>query len=391
MTLSPLQQYGLVTANYWAFTLTDGALRMLVLLYFYQLGYSPLEVAMMFVFYEFFGMVTNLLGGWLGAKLGLNVTMNLGLALQVVALGLLAVPETNLSVAYVMFAQGLSGVAKDLNKMSAKSAIKSLATQSSNQLYVWVSVLTGSKNALKGVGFFLGASLLAWLGFRDALMVLAALVFVPLVFSIVLLDGRLGQAKTKSKFSELFSRSAAINGLSAARFFLFGARDIWFVVALPVYLTGVLHWSEVQVGTFMALWVMGYGGVQALSPRITRLANLEPNKGLAMKLALLLALVPLLMAGLLNWQPETVVVLGLVVFGVMFALNSAVHSFLIVHFSAVDGASKDVGFYYMANAGGRLVGTVLSGYVYQQAGLVGCLVFSGCFIFISAILAKQIK
>ena len=62
-------QYLVITGNYWAFTLTDGALRMLVVLHFHQLGYSPLQVAMLFLFYEVFGVVTNLVGGWLGGKM----------------------------------------------------------------------------------------------------------------------------------------------------------------------------------------------------------------------------------------------------------------------------------------------------------------------------------
>ena len=163
--LSPeIRQYLLVTGNYWAFTLTDGALRMLVVLYFHGLGYSPLAIASLFLFYEIFGVVTNLVGGWLGARLGLNRTMNIGLALQVLALGMLLAPSLWLTVPWVMGAQALSGIAKDLNKMSAKSSIKLLVPgEAQGQLYRWVALLTGSKNALKGVGFFLGGALLALL------------------------------------------------------------------------------------------------------------------------------------------------------------------------------------------------------------------------------------
>ncbi|WP_127120365.1 organoarsenical effux MFS transporter ArsJ [Thiomicrospira sp. S5] len=374
--MSLKQQYGLITANYWAFTITDGALRMLVLLFFYQLGYSPLEIAMLFLFYEFFGIVTNLFGGWLGARLGLNVTMNIGLGLQVIALMMLAVSPEWLSVAYVMAAQALSGIAKDLNKMSAKSAIKSLAPDTDGQLYRWVSVLTGSKNALKGVGFFIGAVLLGAVGFQYALFVLVMLILVPLFFSIIYLDGQLGKAQNKPKFQEMFSKSPAINWLSGARFFLFGARDVWFVVALPVYLQGVLQWSHTEVGTFMALWIIGYGVVQATTPKWTGLkkgrdADQEhnPTRTTAMKLALALAVVPALMAATLSYSPQVILVGGLLVFGVVFALNSAVHSYLIVSYADADGTSKDVGFYYMANAAGRLAGTVLSGWVYQVSGM----------------------
>ena len=396
MALSAMKQYGLVTANYWAFTLTDGAIRMLVLLYFYELGYSPLEIAMLFLFYEFFGIVTNLFGGWLGARVGLNVTMNLGLSLQVIALLMLAVPAEYLTVVYVMVAQALSGIAKDLNKMSAKSSIKSLASEEEGQLYRWVAVLTGSKNALKGVGFFLGAGLLAWIGFEGALYVLTAIILVPLVFSIWLLDSRLGRAKNKPKFSEMFSKSPQVNQLSAARFFLFGARDVWFVVALPVYLQGVLAWSHVQVGMFMAIWVIGYGFVQAATPKLTGIqkgtqVTALPTSHTAMKLAGLLFLIPLAMGWVLDWEPQWVLVIGLALFGVVFALNSAVHSYLIVSYADEDGTSKDVGFYYMANAGGRLVGTLLSGYVYQVAGMEACLYVSAAFVMMALLWVKKVE
>lgn len=396
--LSSLQQYGLVTANYWAFTLTDGAIRMLVLLYFNQLGYSPFDIALLFLLYEFFGVVTNLIGGWLGARLGLNVTMNLGLVLQIIALMMLTVDSSYLTVAYVMAAQALSGIAKDLNKMSAKSSIKSLASDASGQLYSWVALLTGSKNALKGVGFFIGAALLEGIGFTNALYVLVAIIVLPLVFSIFLLDASLGKAKTQSKFSEIFSKSQAINWLSAARFFLFGARDIWFVVALPVFLESVLGWSFMAVGTFMAAWVIGYGFVQAITPKLTGIkkgkaveGGAKPTSMTAMKLAVLLALIPIVMAPLLSWHPQTVILVGLMIFGIVFALNSAVHSYLIVSFADEDGASKDVGFYYMANAGGRLIGTLLSGLTYQFAGMEASLVVSSVFVMLAAALVLKAK
>jgi len=393
MTLSPLQQYGLVTANYWAFTVTDGAIRMLVLLYFHQLGYSPLEIALLFVFYEFFGIVTNLFGGWLGARLGLNVTMNLGLGLQIIALMMLTVSPEWLTVAYVMTAQALSGIAKDLNKMSAKSSVKSLASEATGQLYRWVALLTGSKNALKGVGFFVGAALLGAVGFVNALYVLTALIVVPLIFSLLWLDGSLGKAKNKPKFQDVFSKSSAINWLSGARFFLFGARDVWFVVALPVYLQAVLGWSHTAVGAFMASWIIGYGIVQAFAPKLTGRGKgqANPTQQTAMKLALMLALVPMTIGLLLSFSPTLVVIFGLLVFGVVFALNSSVHSYLIVSYADADGTSKDVGFYYMANAAGRLIGTILSGWIYQIAGLEATLWVSSLFVILAALLVLKAK
>ena len=266
---NPLAQYLVVTASYWAFTLTDGALRMLVVLFFYQLGFSPLEIAMLFVLYEFFGVVTNLFGGWLASRIGLNVTMHVGLALQIFSLMMLLVDPALLTVAYVMVAQALSGIAKDLNKMSAKSSIKGLVTDEDGGLYRWVARLTGSKNALKGVGFFLGGVLLASVGFRGALMWMAGMLVIVLLCSVLLLDSKLGVATFKPRFRDMFSSSSAINRLAAARFFLFSARDVWFVVALPVYLQSQLGWSHVAVGTLLAGWVIAYGAVQALAPAVT--------------------------------------------------------------------------------------------------------------------------
>ncbi len=387
--MNPLtRQYLLVTANYWAFTLTDGALRMLVVLHFHQLGYSPLQVAMLFVFYEIFGVITNLVGGWLGARLGLNRTMNLGLVLQVGALAMLAVPAALLTVPWVMAAQAFSGIAKDLNKMSAKGSIKLLVPGDQQaRMYRWVALLTGSKNALKGVGFFLGAVLLAWLGFKGAVLAMAAALALVWVGSLLFLQADLGRAKAKPKFRELLSKSPAINRLSAARLFLFGARDVWFVVALPVFLAEVLGWPHAQVGGFMALWIIGYGGVQALAPAITGLRQGPvPDGRAAFGWALPLAGLAAGMAAALwaGWPAQTVLVTGLLAFGVLFALNSALHSYLIISYAREDGVSLDVGFYYMANAGGRLLGTVLSGAVYQAWGLAACLAISAAFVLVAA-------
>ena len=393
--MNAIQQYTLVTANYWAFTLTDGALRMLILLFFYQQGYSPLEIAMLFLFYEFFGIVTNLFGGWLGAKMGLKVTMDLGLFLQISSLLMLALNPDWLSVGFVMFAQALSGIAKDLNKMSAKSSIKSLASSadgSEHKLYHWVALLTGSKNALKGVGFFMGAFLLSTVGFQDALYLMAGMLTIALLISMVFLDSKLGKAKNKSKFSEIFSKSPAINGLSAARFFLFGARDVWFVVALPIYLASVLGWEHTQIGIYMALWIIGYGLVQAIAPKLTGLKQGKlPTATTAMLLAFSLASIPVMMGLTLAYEPQWILLIGLILFGFVFALNSAVHSYLIVSYADADGTSKDVGFYYMANAAGRLTGTVLSGYIYQVAGMEACLFTAAAFVLIAGALAGRIE
>ncbi|MCK5355305.1 MAG: organoarsenical effux MFS transporter ArsJ, partial [Methyloprofundus sp.] len=356
---TPVQQYMLVTASYWAFTLTDGALRMLVILYFHQLGYSPLEVASLFLLYEFCGVITNLVGGWIAAHMGLNTTLQFGLALQIVALAMLMVEPSLLSVVYVMIAQAVSGMAKDLNKMSAKSSIKLLVPRhAQGKLYQWVSLLTGSKNTLKGVGFFLGSMLLATLGFRAAVAVMAVGLVVVLLLSFLLMKKDLGKTPYKPKFTDIFSKSAAVNQLSAARFFLFSARDIWFVIALPVFLQDQLHWDYTDVGALLAAWVIGYGIVQSVAPFITGIRKGKvPDGKTAMLWALLLATLPLSIAVFLyqQWHTESVLIIGLLVYGAVFAINSAVHSYLIVAYAKEEGVSLDIGFYYMANAMGRLV------------------------------------
>ncbi|MEL0083797.1 MAG: organoarsenical effux MFS transporter ArsJ [Gammaproteobacteria bacterium] len=389
-----LRQYLLVTFNYWAFTLTDGALRMLVILYFHQLGYAPLQIALLFLFYEFFGVVTNLVGGWLGARLGLNLTMNIGLLLQVVALGMLMLPGEMLSVPWVMAAQGLSGIAKDLNKMSAKSSIKLfVADGAEGKLYRWIALLTGSKNALKGGGFFLGGLLLSLVGFTTAIGIMAAGLLLVWLASVLTLKKELGKAKNKPKFNEIFSKSRAVNQLSACRLFLFGSRDVWFVIGLPVYLSSTLAWGHSQVGAFLASWIIGYGVVQSIAPRITGLgAARVPDGRDALIWAALLCAVPAVIAAALSadWNAQWVLMAGLGLFGALFAINSSLHSYLIVSYAGADGVSLDVGFYYMANAMGRLTGTVLSGWLFQAYGLTTCLAVSSLMILVTTLLSAAL-
>ena len=387
-----IRNYAVVTGAYWAFTLTDGALRLLVLLHFFNLGYSPVQLAFLFLFYEFFGIVTNLLGGWIASRMGLRVTLLSGLMLQVAALGLLSLlnpawPEWG-SVAYVMAAQALSGIAKDLTKMSSKSVIKVLVPDDAKGvLFKWVAILTGSKNALKGVGFFLGGFLLGTMGFEGSLYLMAGVLLVIWAESWIALPANMGQAKTKVGFKQLFSKTHEINVLSAARLFLFGARDIWFVVGVPVFLEGTLGWSFSQVGTFMALWVIGYGILQSITPNLLR--GKHPGGTTAAVSAFALAIVAAAVPLSFGWgaSPGIVLVAGLAVFGAVFALNSAVHSFLILDYTDGDKVALNVGFYYMANAGGRLIGCLLSGILYQVAGLPGCLWGAFAFALISALIA----
>ncbi len=396
-----VKQYLLITTNYWFFTLTDGALRMLVLLYFYQLGYAPFTIAMLFLFYEVFGVITNLVGGWLGARIGLNKTMNMGLLMQVVALVMLSVPEQYLTVVWVMLAQALSGIAKDLNKMSAKSSIRTLIPSNNNGqqvgLFRWVAYLTGSKNALKGCGFFLGASLLSAVGFSLAMLMMASILAIIFILSLCTLQSDLGKAKHKVKFKQIFSNDTSLNYLSAARLFLFAARDVWFVVALPLFLVSQLGWQHTAVGMFMALWIIGYGIVQSSTPKFFIRKNQHniDAKSLSFWAGSLAVVTLLLSSGLfyaseINVSVENVLVGGLFVFGAVFAINSALHSYVIVAMAREDGTSMDVGFYYMANALGRLLGTVLSGVLYQFTSLITCLVLSALFAGLSALLIRKV-
>jgi len=393
-----LRNYILVTGAYWADTVADGASRMLVLFFFYNLGYSPFEVALLFLFYEFFGIVTNLVGGWVAARLGLKATLFSGLSIQILALGMLGfAPESWLVVPYVMASQALSGIAKDLTKMSSKSAVKLVVPEDSESaLFKWVAILTGSKNALKGVGFFVGGLLLTLVGFQTAMLILVALVATALVTAATLMHGGLGTTDGGARFRHMFSNNRSINVLAAARVFLFASRDVWFVVGLPVYLRTVLEWSFWEVGTFLAIWVIGYGIVQASSPafmnRRARDKGTLPDGRTATWLAFVLAAFPAAIAIALtaDFDPATVLIIGLIAFGIIFAMNSAVHSYLVLSYADNSKVAMNVGFYYMANAGGRLLGTVLSGALYQFYGLTGCLWASVAFVLAAACLSLML-
>ncbi len=391
-----VRNYALVTGAYWGFTLTDGALRMLVLLHFDRLGYSAVEIAFLFLFYEFFGIVTNLLGGWIAARSGLKVTLYSGLLLQIGSLIMLALLQPAwsrlASVTYVMAAQALSGIAKDLTKMSAKTAIKVVVPEGEEgALFKWVARLTGSKNALKGVGFFMGGVLLTMLGFVGSLAAMAIGLSIVLFGTVVALPSGMGKAKSKIKFATIFSKSAAVNWLSAARLFLFASRDVWFVVGLPVFLASNLHWSFWQVGAFAAAWFIGYGSVQALVPEILRQAGArEGVTGDTARLwAFVLVAIPVALAGALQFHasPGPALMMGLAIFMVVFAINSAVHSYLILAYSEDDEVAVNVGFYYMANAGGRLLGTLLSGVVFEFYGFIGCLLVSSVLVLAAGLLS----
>ena len=403
--------YIAVTAAYWAFMLSDGALRMLVLLHFHTLGFSPVQLAYLFVLYEIAGIITNLSAGWIAARFGLSSTLYAGLALQILALiALLQLsPDWTIwaSVAYVMFAQGLSGVAKDLSKMSAKSVVRLLAPKSEGGLFRWVAILTGSKNAVKGAGFFVGAVALGAFGFHAVIQGMALFLSFILLVLILRMPAGLPTGRKDAKFKEVLSKNANVNWLSLARVFLFGARDVWFVVGIPIYFYAVLSDGSTEgnrdafflIGGFMAIWIIIYGLVQGNAHRILR-ASTRGSGALiqdAARWAWMLLIVPLGLSVFLYMRPDatmlnaTVVVIALLLFGAIFAVNSSLHSYLILEFSTGSRVTMDVGFYYMANASGRLMGTLLSGISYQMGGVSACLSIAAFMLALSAFAAGRLK
>ena len=384
-----MRNYAVVTASYWGFTLTDGALRMLVLLHFYALGTTPFMLAFLFLLYEAAGIFANLGGGWLAARFGIPRMLMSGLGLQIAGLLLLSALDPGwgpaLSVAWVVAAQGIAGVAKDLTKTASKSAIKATSAGGAGQLFRWVAWFTGSKNAMKGLGFFLGGLLLETVGFRGALWLMAGLLAAVLAGVAASLPRELGKAKASKSFRELFAKTRAINLMAAARVFLFGARDVWFVVGLPVFLYAQ-DWRYMQVAGFVAAWTIGYGLVQAAAPAVIRRSpdGLSREVPEARLWGALLAAIPLVLAGMLaaGGLPhlDLLVAAGLAVFGFAFAVISSLHSYLILAYAGSEKAAEDVGFYYAANAGGRLLGILLSGALTQLGGLAACLWGSGAML-----------
>jgi predicted MFS family arabinose efflux permease len=376
------RHYLIVTASYWGFTLVDGALRMLVLFHFFRLGYSPFTLAFLFLLYEFAGIVANLSGGWLATRYGIPRMLAVGQGLQVAGLVMLSALDPGwtlaASVTWVVAAQGIAGLAKDFTKTASKSAIKATSVEGSGQLFKWVAYFTGSKNAMKGVGFFFGGLLLEVLGFRGALWLMAAVIGVIFVAGMASLPRQLGKAKASKTMREFFAKSRGVNLLAAARVLLFGAREVWFMVGLPVFLYAA-GWTFIEVGGFLAAWTIGYGIVQAAAPALVgRSADgLSREVPHARLWAGLLLAVPVVLALLLRdpglWRPDIVLVVGLSIFGLPFAVNSSLHSYLILAYAGSKKAAEDVGFYYAANAAGRLIGILLSGALYQWGGIVACL------------------
>jgi len=383
------RNYLIVTASYWGFTLVDGALRMLVLLHFFKLGYSPFTLSFLFLLYEFAGIIANLAGGWLATRFGIPAMLTVGQGLQVAGLLMLSALDPGwtalASVIWVVAAQGISGLAKDFTKTASKSAIKATSAEGSGQLFKWVAWFTGSKNAMKGAGFFVGGFLLDAVGFKVSLYLMASLIGLVFILGLLLLPRELGKAKSSKSMKELFAKSRGVNLLAAARVFLFGARDVWFVVGLPVFLYAN-GWRFIEVGTFLAAWTVAYGLVQAVAPRlVSRSADgLSAEIPAARLWAGILTSIPVGLALLLATadlgRPDLVIAIGLTLFGLPFAVNSSLHSYLILAYAGSEKAAEDVGFYYAANALGRLVGILLSGLLYQVGGISGCLIGSAAML-----------
>ncbi len=390
--------------------LTDGALRMLVLLHFHVLGFNPIQLAYLFLLYEFAGIVTNLSAGWLASKFGLNITLFSGLILQIISLLLLTQVNENwtilASVVFVMFVQGLSGVSKDLTKMSSKSAVKLLAPEKNTKLFKWVSFLTGSKNTVKGFGFFIGGLLLYLFDFQTSLVIMSIILFVVLIISYITIPKNLGTIDKKVKFSEVFSKNKNINFLSLSRVFLFGARDVWFVVGLPLFFYSILSDGSEGgnkiaffiIGSFLAFWIIIYGIIQTLTPKLTKnQISKTSSVQVAKNWSLYLFPIPIILFFLLKLHPYNenfnliITVIILLVFCIFFAINSSLHSFLILKFTDKKRVTLDVGFYYMSNAAGRLVGTLFSGLSYTFGGMEFCLFISSVFLLINRLSINKLE
>lgn len=382
-----ISHYLIVTSSYLGFTLSDGALRMLVLFYFFKLGFSPLTLALLFLLYEFAGVIANLGGGWLTTRFGIRIMLLVGLSLQIIGLIFLSLLDPSfdyiLSIIWVLAAQGISGLAKDFTKTASKSAIKSMEVDGRQGLFYWVSWFTGSKNAMKGIGFFLGGILLTKFGFQNSLWVMAGSLGLVLLLVSFLLPKNLGTSRPSGRIKELFSKSPEVNKIALARIFLFGGRDIWFVVAIPIFLY-TNGWDFWEVGGFLAGWTVFYGLVQAIAPNIIYVTN-NGKKTVSSTSILVwsisLALVSLFLLGIMSAKTDLLLLLsGLILFGFVFAINSSLHSFLIVAYAGSKKAAEDIGFYYAANAAGRLFGTFLSGLLFQQGGVLACLAGTTLFL-----------
>ncbi|CAM9245362.1 unnamed protein product [Scytosiphon promiscuus] len=409
--------------SYNGYTVTDGALRLIVLLHAADLGFNAIEIAFMFSAYEVAGVFTNLFGGVAGSKYGLRCTLLTSLTLQIACLAALTQTEPILgdlkeatpgstryleATIYITAWQALAGVAKDLMKLTGKATPKLVTKEGAEgRLFQLVAWLTGMKNALKGFGSFLGALLVAQIGYVDSLWILVGIcgIFVPV--GIFGMDRGLGVSPGKNiDWKSLFSKGRNVNVLSAARFFLFGSRDVWFEIGLPLFLRVELGWKRELVGLILAGYIVIYGNLQAASTKLYKNADgtsRQPTGAAAYKWAAYCSLAPLI-TGIATYfthkvaesdlATALVLITGVVAFAAMFAVNSSVHSYLIVSYSNKDKVAMDLGFYYMANAMGRLVGVLVGGFLYHYTsddfGLSMCLIVACPFLVAAAAIAYRL-
>jgi len=419
-----LRPFVIISSSYLLFTITDGAIRMIVLLHAYNKNFSALEVAIMFSLYELAGVFTNLIAGLLGAKWGIKFTLICGLSLQLFSYGLLFGWKNNWSkieaICYVTFAQMFAGVAKDLTKLGGKTVTKLVTPdEQETKLFKLVSLITGWKNSLKGVGYFLGSFLIS-INYELAVSVMMGFVLLAMPWAILGLDQGLGTAKTKNaSWSEIFVLdNTNLNWLSLARLFLFASRDFWFEVPLPFFLRspscdglgemectndgnctrgavcsdgfcaninegggcGGLGLPKAVVGAFLGGYIILYGQVQSWTPQLVTgpLKQTPPNKlteilwGIVNCLPTYMMWIVMTFGSAFKENDVTSMTVWLVVvivaFAIIFAINSSVHSFLVVKYASKEKIAVSVGFYYMSNALGRLFGTLGSGFLYTYAG-----------------------
>ncbi|KAG1676174.1 hypothetical protein FOA52_005015 [Chlamydomonas sp. UWO 241] len=398
-----LKPFCIISLSYLLFTTTDGAIRMIVLLHAYNNGFTAMEVAIMFTLYELAGVITNLVAGVAGAKWGIKYTLMTGLTIQIAGIAMLFAWQKSWglpgqkykAIIFVTCSQMLCGIAKDLTKLGGKTVTKLITPdEKQTRLFKLVSFITGMKNSMKGLGYFIGSAAVAF-NYYFALGLLIFLILLAYPWACFGLSNQLGRTRKENlTLAVIFRQSYNVNVLSISRFFLFGSRDLWFEVPLPFFLRDKavgLGWSSTLTGLVLALFIIIYGQFQAWSPQLilSPLRQMPANKYTALLWCALLVGVPLYLGGTIQGSDIFfdhdingmigVLMAGLALFCFIFAVNSSVHSYLIVRYAEGDKVAMNVGFYYMANAMGRLVGTLVSGalYSYVGGGIIGG--FAACF------------
>lgn len=420
-TTAGMRAFASVSLCYLLFTTTDGALRMVVLFYAFTLGFSAWDVALMFSLYELAGIATNLLAGVAGARWGIKSTLLVGLGVQLAGISMLFgfnIAWTDpgarwKALAWVAVANGVGGIAKDLVKLGGKTVSKLVTPdEKQSRLFAVVAWLTGMKNSMKGVGYFVGAASLS-VSLEFALGLNLALICIAIPIALFGLPRDVGKARSRNlSLRAILIPARNVQRLSFARAFLFGSRDLWFEVVLPFYLRDVargLGWSRFAAGAFLAAFIIIYGQIQTATPRyvLSPLCQEPANKLVQTLWNSVLTAVPLVLAVLFTSSdafrehrvPEMTgaICALLACFCIVFAVNSSIHSYLIVRYSAGDKVAADIGFYYMSNAAGRFVGTLVSGALYEwSAGadktraMGWCFVASTAFCAASALLTTRI-